>query len=204
MELISIESLLILIVLPFTTLLGVILKSAWDRFSIYKIKRKEETRTKKLSYLENKINNFYLPLYVHLQRDKYLWELVKQVICKKYEIIACDEDPCNDDAFVEKFKTILCNGDDNLLNQIEKSILSNHLKCLQIIDKNSILAEPVQYLIELLSQYAKHVVIYDYLRQDGIYEFPKNYGARYPSYLLKVVETKLFELENQYNTMLET
>src|SRR6056300_861823 len=113
MELVSIETLLIVIVLPFTTLLGVILKSAWDRFSIYKIKRKEETRTKKLNYLENKINNFYLPLYVHLQRDKYLWELVKQVICTKYEIIACD-DPCNDDLFVEKFKTILCSGEDNL------------------------------------------------------------------------------------------
>jgi hypothetical protein len=95
------ETVFIVLVLPVTTALGVVIKITWDRFSQYKLQRKELIYNKRLSNVENKLKNFYLPMFLSLKKDKYMWDLVKQLLAK---------DHLNDDDIMQAYKEELICG----------------------------------------------------------------------------------------------
>lgn len=197
-SILTFNNLLILVILPVAAFIGVIFKTTWDRFSLFAIKQKEEKLKNQREYYENKINKFYLPLYVYLQRDKDLWDLMIRIICKKANIEYSVELYKDTTLILKHFKDLIVE-EDNMLKQLDNTILENHIKCLHVIQEYGLLSQPEAYFTDLLSQYCKHTIIYKFLRNDGLIDFPSSYGAEYPSSLLTVVKISLDTLRNDYD-----
>lgn len=194
----ALDNVLILIILPAAAFFGVFLKTTWDRFSLFAIKQKEEKIKRRRQYYEEKINKFYLPLYVYLQRDKDLWDLMTRIICKKANIEYCQDLYKNTSLIITHFKDFMTE-EDMILKQLDIAILENHIKCLQVIEEYGLLSQTESYFNDLLSQYCKHTIIYKFLRNDRLIDFPSSYGAEYPSSLLTMVKISLDTLRNDYD-----
>jgi len=197
-SILTFNNLLILVILPLAAFIGVILKTTWDRFSHFAIKRKEEKLKNQREYYENKINKFYLPLYIYLERDKDLWDLAIRIICKKANIEYSVELYKDTTLILKHFKDRIVE-EDNMLKQLDNTILENHIKCLDVIQEYGLLSQSETYFTDLLSQYCKHTIIYKFLRNDGLIDFPSSYGAEYPSSLLTVVKISLNSLRSDYD-----
>lgn len=194
----TLDNVLILIILPAAAFFGVFLKTTWDRFSSFAIKRKEEKIKRSREYYEEKINKFYLPLYMHLQRDKDLWDLTIRIVCKKLNLEYSQDLYRNTTLIITHLKDFITE-EDTILKQLDTAILENHIKCLRIIEEYGIFSQRESYFTDLLSQYSKHTIIYKFLRNDGLIDFPSSYGADYPSSLLNIVKISLEKLRNDYD-----
>lgn len=192
------NNVIILIILPVAAFFGVILKITWDRFSLFALQQKEEKLKRRRHYYEEKINKFYLPLYVYLQRDKDLWDLMTRIICKKANIEYCQNLYKNTPLIIMHFKEFMTE-EDTILKQLDTAILENHIKCLRVIEEYGLLSQSENYFTDLLSQYCKHTIIYKFLRNDGLIDFPSSYGAEYPSSLLTMVKIGLDTLRTDYD-----
>ncbi len=187
------ETVFIVLVLPVTTALGVFIKITWDRFSQYKLQRKELIYNKRLSNVENKLKNFYLPMFLCLKKDKYMWDLVKQLL---------EKDHINDDDNMQLYKEILNYSEGHsMLKKLDSLMLENHLSCLEIINEYAVSSEPNEIMVHMLSEYSKHVMVYKFLRDDQSMDFPKNYGAPYPVHLLDAIEHQTLHFQQEYNTL---
>lgn len=187
------ETVFIVLVLPLTTAFGVVIKITWDRFSQYKLQRKELIYNKRLGNVENKLKNFYLPMFLCLKKDKYMWDLVKQLLIREHH---------NDDDFMQLYREILnCEEGHSMLKKLDTLMLENHLRGLEIINEHAVSSEPNELMVHMLSEYSKHVMVYKFLRDDKIMDFPKNYGAPYPIHLLDAIEHQTLQFQEEYNTL---
>ena len=187
------ETVFIVLVLPLTTAFGVVIKITWDRFSQYKLQRKELLYNKRLSNVENKLKNFYLPMFLCLKKDKYMWDLVRQLLCR--------ENMDNDD-IMQLYKEKLNSSEENtMLKKLDKLMLENHLHGLEIINEHAVSSEPNEFMVHMLSEYSKHVMVYKFLRDEESMHFPKEYGAPYPIHLLDAIEHQTLQFQEEYNTL---
>jgi hypothetical protein len=187
------ETVFIVLVLPVTTAFGVVIKITWDRFSQYKLQRKELIYNKRLFNVENKLKNFYLPMFLCLKKDKYMWDLVKQLLGKDHH---------NDDDIMQAYKEVLmCEQGHSMLKKLDSLMLENHLRALEIINDHAVSSEPSDYMVHMLSEYSKHVMVYKFLRDDHSVDFPKHYGAPYPVRLLDAIEAQTLRFQQEYNTL---
>ena len=187
------ETLFIVLVLPLTTAFGVVIKNTWDRFSKYKLQRKELIYNKRLSNVEKKLKNFYLPMFLCLKKDKYMWDFVKQLMLRENH---------SDDDFMQLYREILnCPEGHSMLKKLDTLMLENHLCGLDIINEHAVSSEPNEIMVHMLSEYSQHVMVYKFLRDAKIMDFPKNYGAPYPVRLLDAIEAQTLLLQQEYNTL---
>lgn len=199
------ETVFLLVIVPMVTAFGVVIKVTWDRYSKYQLERHKYFYIERKNNVENKLKNFYLPLYVVLKKDSYMWDLARHLINQHYPNLTESID--NDD-YIYAFKELLQKPENDhtvsLLQKLDKIMLENHLEALKIINKNAALAELNEYTFHLITDYSKHVIVYKFLRDDKIFEFPKHYGAPYPQRLLHTIETQLLTLQHGYNTLVKS
>ena len=187
------EIILIAVILPVTTVIGFIIKVTWDRFSLFHVQKHENKINKKISVIENKLKNFYWPLYIRLQRDEYLWELAK--------ITLFGNENHSDDECAAAMVVALKKQENNTIILLDNHILENHNETLKIIDNHMVDAEPSDFIMNLIKQYNKHVMIYKFLRNDQVYSFPKYHGVPYPIHLKSAIETRVRLLQKDYNKL---
>jgi len=152
--------------------IGFILKSIHDvRLSM---------RNKKIEILENKLQNFYWPVLIRIEKDNAIWGM----------ILSKREDP-------ESLQY-------KLASTIEKKyVLQNHQEILEIISSYMHLAEPDKELTELISKYIKNVTIYIALRECGEEKvFPLELGAEWPHQLYNVIKNRTVFYQKELNRKL--
>ena len=223
-SLLTVDVLVPVILIPGTTAIGIAIKTCWDRYSSYKHDKREAIRKNHLDKLKSKLD-FYWPLYMRLRRDKDIWDMTLEM-SKKVSYNHVDEEEIELEVVDRSGQTVF-NGDSPILrkrNQTENScrtanhedsivegimlkldkiVLKNHVETVEMIENNIVSAEPRSDIAKLLMQYNRHVIMYKSLREEGDLSFPRKFGAPFPRELLPTVEKRLFELQKQYNDIVE-
>lgn len=155
--------------------LGFILKSFWDRFW----KRRDEIRAKKIETLERQLFEFYMPIYLRLQKDNVIWQRIL--------------DRASEDEIRQKVGA-----------EIDKSvILPNHREIVKIIETKSHLSKADKELSSEILQYLKHVTIYEALRTSGITAVdPIHLGEPWSNRFFELIEAKVSSLQSEYDSLL--
>jgi flagellar biosynthesis component FlhA len=150
--------------------LGFIGKSLYDIFL--------SMRNKKIEILENKLQKFYWPILIRIEKDNAIWE---SILSKRD----------NTDSLQYKLAYI-----------IEKNyVLQNHNEILEIISSNMHLAEPDKELTDSIRKYIKNVTIYKAIRDSGEEKvFPLELGAEWPQDLYKLIQNRTEKYQKELNS----
>ena len=173
---------------------GVVAKSLWDSFVGYRDSVRLEGWKIKVATLEQRLSNFYWPLYSRLQRDDLIWEKVFY-----------DLQPDNRRPKPDWIKYLSNDQRQNLRTDIEKNaIIPNHIEAVRIIRENMHLANADASFSKLVSQYVRHVDVYSSLRSASIFDVdPIAVGEPYPPNFSKTVELRLRRYEDEYERLLQ-
>lgn len=138
-----------------------------------------EKRKNDIVFLEKQLSEFYWPIYLRLLKDNAMWQYVPQLFSKTNM-------PVESSDWLEK-----------------EFILKNHNEVVNIIDTKLFLAKADQEMIDELLSYVKHVAIYHTIRNtDSIKDLnPIDLKHPYPKKLFLLIETKLFQLQKEYETV---
>lgn len=150
--------------------LGFIGKSIYDVFILM--------RNKKIEILENKLQKFYWPILIRIEKDNAIWEMI---LSKR------------DNPESLQYK---------LASTIEKNyVLQNHDEMLNIISGNMHLAEPDRELTDSIRKYIKNVTIYKALRESGEEKvFPLALGAEWPHELYHIIKNRTEIYQKELNS----
>lgn len=117
--------------------------------SVYEIYVNRQKRKREL--LEDKLKNFYWPIYIRLKKNEDTYRLL----------------------FKGKMKTDSDSIDYKISHYVEKEVLlKNHEEILEIITNYRHLAETDTNFEQLTDEYIKHVTIYQGFLHAGINEYP--------------------------------
>ena len=159
----------LIIIPPLCTGIGFLVKYYFDIVT----KNKRFIQEMNLKDVEEKLEEFYFPLYINLCREELIWN----------KIISNQSD--------NRFKMCL-----------DKEILETHLENQQIIKKNIIKTKPNDLMYKILMIYEEHITVFNILRnidkdvvQFEDYKFPFHYGSPYPTSILDHVREELFKLK---------
>ena len=154
----------------FLAVIGFIGRSLYDIFLTI--------RNKKIEILENKLQKFYWPILIRIEKDNAIWETI---LSKKD----------NPDSLQYKLASI-----------IEKNyVLQNHNEILEIMSSNMHLAEPDKELSDSIRKYIRNVTIYKALRESGEEKvFPLELGAEWPQDLYKLIKNRTEKYQKELNS----
>ncbi len=152
--------------------LGFLGKALWDIII--------SMRNKRIELLEKKLQNFYWPVLIRLEKDNAIWE----------SILSKRNDP---QSFQYK-----------MASYIEKNhVLQNHQEILTIIEQNIHLAEPDQALTASIRKFIKNVSIYKAIRESGEEKvFPMELGAEWPADFYSLIKKRTTFFQNKLNKKL--
>lgn len=173
------ESFFSLVVSGLGVVAGVVAKSLWDRL----LERQEELtrlrRNKKLELLEKQLSEFYLPLYIRLEKDNLVW-------MKVFE-----------------------QTDNQLSPEVRKNlelqfILPNHDEMMKIIESKIYLARADKRLFEEMSKYIRHIAVYKALRESGIFDKdPIAFGEPFPKDFFNLLKAEKERLQQEFDRLLD-
>ena len=86
---------------------------------------------------------------------------------------------------------------EEIIKELDKKTLENHLEIQKLILDNIVKAQPRQDLMDEIMLYDQHVTVFQALRSVGSTDFPLKYGAPYPVNLIYKIEQRLQELEEE-------
>ncbi|MCC2591675.1 hypothetical protein [Chryseobacterium sp. MFBS3-17] len=134
-------------------------------------------RNKKIEILENRLQKFYWPILIRVEKDNAIWQ---SILSKKEK----------NDSF--KFR---------LADTIEKNyVLKNHDEILDIIMNYTHLAEPDQLLTDVIRKYIRHITIYKAIRELGEEEtFPLELDAEWPQELYPLLKERTEQYQTELN-----
>lgn len=91
------------------------------------------------------------------------------------------------------------NNNLKIVKALDDENLKIHRAVQQLLHDKIYIALPPKHLVNLLMQYDEHVTVYQILRSMNIYnKFPIEYGAPYPNSLIKEIDSRIHELDNEY------
>lgn len=132
---------------------------------------------KVLDFRSHQLNEFYWPIYIHLQKDNAIWE----------RVFGGSTDRLSPDI-----------GED-----IERNvILPNHDEIVQIIQTKFYLAERDEALEAALLKYIRHVAVYHALRSTKQKSDPLQVNEPYPSGLYPLLKARLDDVQHKYDELL--
>jgi hypothetical protein len=138
-------------------------------------------RTRTMQSIEEKLKLFYWPLLFRLEKDNAVWE---GILSKRQDASSLPY---------------------RIADSVEKqTILVNHQEILAILDNYTYLAEPDDFLTDLIKKYVKNITLYKALRDAGnTTDFPFNIdpSAKYPQELYEVVKTNTKFYQRLLNTI---
>lgn len=137
-------------------------------------------RDKKIELLQNRLQKFYWPILIRIEKDNAIWET----------ILSKREDPQS-----LQFR---------VADHVEKEyVLRNHDEILEIISSNMYLAEPDAELSNSINKYIKNVTIYKALRESGEERvFPLELGAEWPQDFHQLISDRTSNYQAKLNRML--
>lgn len=158
---------------------GVVAKSLWDHL----IARQEELtrlrRNKKLEILEKQLSEFYLPLYLRLEKDNLVWR----------KVFEQTDTPLN--------PAVKQNLELNF-------ILPNHDEIMKILESKIYLARADQRLSAAMSKYIRHIAIYKALRSAGIFDQdPIALGEPFPTDFFSLLTEEKDRLQQEFDRLLD-
>jgi hypothetical protein len=161
--------------------LGFGLKSIVDSFFSRRNQVTMESWKIRARILEQRLSEFYWPLYAALMRDQLLWQ-------KVFEDLRA---PAGQGP--EWLQRVADDQRRQLSVNLESGVLlPNHLAAVQVIREKMHLANADNAFETLLGRYVRHVDIYDALRKTGIDNVdPMNVGEAFPHDLTEEVKARL-------------
>lgn len=152
--------------------LGFIGKSIFDVFL--------SLRNKRIVILENKLQKFYWPILIRIEKDNAIWEMI---LSKRSDHNSL------------QYK---------LASTIEKNdVLQNHNEILEIVSHNIHYAEADKELTDCIRKYVKNVTIYKALRESGEEKiFPLALGAAWPHELYPLIKSRTEKYQKRLNRTL--
>ena len=135
-------------------------------------------RNKKIEILETKLQKFYWPILIRLEKDNAIWD---KILSKR------------DNPESLQYK---------LANVIEKKyVLQNHDEILEIVSSCMHLAEPDKELTDSIRKYIKNVTLYKALRDAGEENvFPLELGAEWPDDLYELIKNRTEKYQKELNS----
>jgi hypothetical protein len=152
-----------------------------------------ETWKIRTTELEQRLSQFYWPLYMRFQRDDLVWEKVFHDLRPKDGRVSPD--------WVAKVSD---EDRQKLAQEIEEKVLvPNHAEAASIIRSGLYRANADQEFEDLLARYLRHVDAYASLRSAGIRDVtPTHIGEPYPNGLSEAVSKRLRKYQAEYEAML--
>lgn len=153
----------------FIAVLGFVGKSVYDILL--------SIRNKKIEILENKLQKFYWPILIRIEKDNAIWD---KILSKRD----------NPESLQYKLAYII----------EKKYVIKNHDEILEIISSNIHLAEPDIELTDSIRKYIKNVTIYKALRDCGEENtFPFELGAEWPHNLHDLIKSRTERYQKELN-----
>lgn len=138
-------------------------------------------RTRELDFREKQLSEFYWPIYFRFVKDNAIWKIIPQLS--------------------ESAKMV----PDGIGRVMELDyLIKNHEEIVALIESNIHLAGADEKLIERLAAYIRHVAVYRALRATGTYTLnPIDVGEPMPSDIIIAIESKLKQLQTEYERVIE-
>ncbi|MGD1899304.1 MAG: hypothetical protein ACFB16_20445 [Phormidesmis sp.] len=156
---------------------GAVGKALWDQLMARQEELSRIRRDKKIQLLERQLSEFYWPIYIRLEKDNLIWEKV------------FDQNSGVDPAVQKTLETT--------------HILPNHQEVMEILSNKIHLARAREPLAKALSDYIRHIAVYQAIRQAGIHDRdPLQFGEPYPTEIFKLIESEKNRLQAEYDRLL--
>jgi hypothetical protein len=130
-----------------------------------------------ITLLERQLTEFYWPFKYCINIDSAVWEKVPQ-------LNAAAKMPGDAGHALEK-----------------ETILTNHERALDVIEKSFGLVASDQQLVDVITRYVRHVAVYRALRAGGAGENPIDVGEPYPEDLPGVIEDRMATAQKELDTL---
>lgn len=137
-------------------------------------------RNKKIEILENRLERFYWPILIRLEKDNSVWE----------SILSKRED------------------ESNLLFKVAKNvehefIMKNHQEIMDLLSSNIHIAAADEELKDCIRRFIKNVTLYKALRSAGEEKlFPYALGAEWPEDFYFIIKERTEKYQNELNDKL--
>ena len=135
----------------------------------------------KLENIEYKLKNFYFPVYTNLLRENSIWN---------------------------KILNTYTSENIHIIFELDKEILSTHLKNQKIIHKHIMHINPTKELMKLITMYDEHVTVYNILRKIEpnvnsleTMKYPGQINVPYPIKLIESINNELLLLREQQDIL---
>ncbi len=162
-----------------TFALGVAVKAGFDSFFRRRDDAQKFVLEKRAGFLEQQLSKFYWPIYLQLQNDNLMYEL----------LIQRDQDPTSPESVLSK--------------KIESgAILPSHQAVLKVIEDNIHLAGD-NHVCDATLRYVRHVKIYEMLRAAELKGDPINHGQEYPKEYFPLIKNRVTALQAEYDRLVQ-
>lgn len=172
--------------------IGVVAKTIWDTYAVWKASITTETWTIRASQLDKLLSEFYWPLYIRLKRDDVIWKTVSYHLKPEYNPQRATWTNHLSDEMRKK-----------LAEEVEnKIIIPNQLEAVAIIRSGVYAAKADKEFLDLLTRYVRHVDAYASLRSCGIKDIdPIDVDEPYPQRLSDAVYARLEKFQEDYDNL---
>lgn len=163
--------------------IGYVARALWDSYTRHQEAVSLEIWRIKAAQLEQRLPQFYWPIYLRLQRDNVVWEKILDRFSVKNPD---DEEKCRLAFALE-----------------ETVIMPNHIEISKIITSYIHLSVLDKDLEDQLMAYMRHIDVYNSIRVAGIRDKdPIAFNAPWPQGFFDVIEARLKTYQSEYEDLL--